>query len=779
MIDKTAVEKLLTKAQQYPALAHTYATELDRLFRAAGKKPVTFSANAWSKESMETVQRVGLHTKFADVVEITDSKVMLTAEALIKKGKRGDAFAHVFTRASGRQVNALNLFYANHASPSPSTRLHYLNKYLSSYGLGLTLKEDASADFFQRITSTDNAAKVDGPLVTVIMPAHNAENTIELALGSLLNQTWRNLQIIVVDDASTDGTLQKAKELAKRDPRVEVLNSPVNVGPYVCRNLGVLHARGQWLTVHDADDWAFPNRIEQQVQALISANALACTGSSLRMNEQGQINSPIDSACTSEDGYLRLCFVSLMIQTAYFHNELGAWDSVRVAGDAELIERLNVLGTPNIHLHRPLMLCLDHEAGLTNHQEFGLYNEAGKFKPLRFEYKKAFTTWHKIEGSKKIKAFSDDRPFFAPARLLSPKLDLDKIFSFSTTRPINKENSDQKLSHSVSKNSNQDDLVLILIPAFNSERTIEESVKSIISQEYKNIRILVIDDASTDKTYEKSLALKKVDARVSVIRNKTNVGAFSSVNIGLYQCRWEKFDYFIKHDADDLMLPNKICSQVTALKESPHAVFCTTGYSRIDHATKEVISGKNRGHNMTLYHINVFRKLGYFDETRFGGDSEYLERAILAYGEGAEIHLNERLTNAYILPSSLTSNNPLGSERRQNYQTKFKFEHEIMLQKQFFYKNSKCQSNMNHFIRAKNTVICGVATLFDRRDALRDTVKSILPQVDKLIVYQNDYYEIFDFLYHDKIEVISAKSTNIDMGDAGKFYRVQDFDDVI
>jgi hypothetical protein len=67
-------------------------------------------------------------------------------------------------------------------------------------------------------------------------------------------------------------------------------------------------------------------------------------------------------------------------------------------------------------------------------------------------------------------------------------------------------------------------------------------------------------------------------------------------------------------------------------------------------------------------------------------------------------------------------------------------------------------------------IICGVATIKGRENSLKETVTSIINQVDKLIVYQNGYKEIFDFLNNDKIEVYSSLETGIDMGDAGKFY---------
>ena len=74
-----------------------------------------------------------------------------------------------------------------------------------------------------------------------------------------------------------------------------------------------------------------------------------------------------------------------------------------------------------------------------------------------------------------------------------------------------------------------------------------------------------------------------------------------------------------------------------------------------------------------------------------------------------------------------------------------------------------------------DSIICGLATVKGREEALKDTVLSIIDQVDKLIVYQNGYKEIFDFLNNGKIEVYSSLDTGIDMGDAGKYYKVSEY----
>jgi hypothetical protein len=80
-------------------------------------------------------------------------------------------------------------------------------------------------------------------------------------------------------------------------------------------------------------------------------------------------------------------------------------------------------------------------------------------------------------------------------------------------------------------------------------------------------------------------------------------------------------------------------------------------------------------------------------------------------------------------------------------------------------------------INNQPVIVCGIATIYDRRDSLRETIESIIDQVDKLIVYQNGYKEFFEFLKNDKIELISSIDTGIDMGDAGKFYCIDKYKD--
>jgi glycosyltransferase involved in cell wall biosynthesis/peptidoglycan/xylan/chitin deacetylase (PgdA/CDA1 family) len=104
-------------------------------------------------------------------------------------------------------------------------------------------------------------------LVSVVVPAFNAERWLDTTLNSVRSQTHRALDIIVVDDGSTDRTAETAKRHAATDPRIRVLQRP-NGGLAVARNTGIAAARGEFLAPIDADDLWAPTKIEKQLLAM-------------------------------------------------------------------------------------------------------------------------------------------------------------------------------------------------------------------------------------------------------------------------------------------------------------------------------------------------------------------------------------------------------------------------------------------------------------------------------------------------------------------------------
>jgi len=106
------------------------------------------------------------------------------------------------------------------------------------------------------------------PLVSVVMPAYNAEKYISEAIESILNQSFKDFEFIIVNDASTDGTSSIIKKYAELDNRIIILNNEKNLNIAKSRNKGVEKATGKYIVTMDSDDRALPNRLQEQYDYL-------------------------------------------------------------------------------------------------------------------------------------------------------------------------------------------------------------------------------------------------------------------------------------------------------------------------------------------------------------------------------------------------------------------------------------------------------------------------------------------------------------------------------
>ncbi|AST94079.1 MULTISPECIES: glycosyltransferase family 2 protein [Sutcliffiella] len=113
-------------------------------------------------------------------------------------------------------------------------------------------------------------------LVSIVMAVHNGEQYLKDAIVGILEQTYSNIEVIIVNDGSSD----KTKEILDRitDKRVHVLHLRRNKGAAIALNLGIDHAKGKWIAIHDADDISYPERIEEQVKHIKNNKNLVAVG---------------------------------------------------------------------------------------------------------------------------------------------------------------------------------------------------------------------------------------------------------------------------------------------------------------------------------------------------------------------------------------------------------------------------------------------------------------------------------------------------------------------
>lgn len=139
------------------------------------------------------------------------------------------------------------------------------------------------------MTARDNNLNVDGqerPLVSVIMPAYNAEKYIAEAIQSVISQTYTNWELFVLDDCSTDGTAEIAEGFANADSRIHLLQNPQNMGVAKTRNRGFDIAKGEWIALLDSDDVWHVDKLEKQLALAPRGDILYC--SYALMDENGR-----------------------------------------------------------------------------------------------------------------------------------------------------------------------------------------------------------------------------------------------------------------------------------------------------------------------------------------------------------------------------------------------------------------------------------------------------------------------------------------------------------
>lgn len=128
------------------------------------------------------------------------------------------------------------------------------------------------------------------PLVSVIMPAYNAENYIKQAVESILHQSYKNLELIIINDASTDKTGDIATSYASKDKRVRVFHNKKNLKEYACRNVGLEHAKGEYIAWQDADDVSHLERLKKQLDFFAKNKTAEVVGTPMHIiNNEGNI----------------------------------------------------------------------------------------------------------------------------------------------------------------------------------------------------------------------------------------------------------------------------------------------------------------------------------------------------------------------------------------------------------------------------------------------------------------------------------------------------------
>jgi len=259
---------------------------------------------------------------------------LLAFTILLKCGEESEA-KNLLTHPHWQDSN--NKILAAAMLQTGKSRLRIINTIFSNRGF-MPIEEISNVTLDNISSNTSGhilTLSKFSPLVSIIIPCFNAEKTISTALNSLTRQTYSKLEIIVIDDCSTDNSASIIKELASQDKRIRYVRLEQNSGAYAARNRGLDVSKGKFITTHDADDWSHPQKIELQVSEVRKSRKVKAVVSHwVRTSPELEFER-----WRMEEGWIYRNVSSLMFRRSVFR-KLGYWDTVSVNADTEYYLRI-------------------------------------------------------------------------------------------------------------------------------------------------------------------------------------------------------------------------------------------------------------------------------------------------------------------------------------------------------------------------------------------------------------------------------------------------------
>ncbi|WP_158299646.1 glycosyltransferase family 2 protein [Glycomyces paridis] len=335
--------------------------------------------------------------------------------------------ARFLLRCYGRRMRPLErgalLADLAHPDPAVSGRGGSESAWLARLGAlcgqpGLRLDpvgEDAALPRFDRLRAAP-VPRVEGPKVSVVVTAFRPGRELLTAVRSLVEGSWANLEVLVVDDASGEAFGPVLDAAAALDERVRVIRRPVNGGTFAARNTAFDAATGDFVTGLDADDWAAPGRLARSVAPLLADPALQLTyGEAFLFNEDLTVTRPGRVLATTSTA-------SMTLRRSVI-DRVGYYDEVRKGADTEFLHRIGAAFGPAAvrRLDGVRDTLMRQAPGSLSREEFG----PGWKHPSRRAYQSAYPLWHKAiakgTADPRLERDPEERPFAAPHRITAAR----------------------------------------------------------------------------------------------------------------------------------------------------------------------------------------------------------------------------------------------------------------------------------------------------------------------------------------------------------------------
>ena len=445
------------------------------------------------------------------------------------------------------------------------------------------------------------------PKVSIIIPVYNASLYLEQCLECVINQTLKDIEIICVDDGSTDSSVSIINSYAQIDNRIKILQQK-NQFAGVARNTGLANATGKYIIFLDSDDNIKKDMIQELYEKAenTSADIVLCKiiKKNIRLGTLVEAEYSLKtellnaSVFNYEDipnsifqltipapfnkFYLKSFLINKKLQFQALHNAndmymsyaaLALADKIAYVDKALYIYQFNAKGNLSSKRKKSPFCFIEALIGLKDtlieHNRFDILKQSfitlclGQYVYQLNEMKDVITRYEILKEVLKDPLSVLQYPEECYSK--TDKQNRGKLKELEQI--INWQYQSLKWEMSVPtilvSNKVKDPIVTVIIPVYNVEKYVGDCLKSIISQSLENIEILCIDDGSTDFSRERVLKIARQDSRISVITEK-NSGQSVARNTGIQHARG-KYIYYM--DADDILEKDALKSCVKYMEE--------------------------------------------------------------------------------------------------------------------------------------------------------------------------------------------------------------------
>lgn len=273
---------------------------------------------------------------FSSCIKLIDKSLRVDLmSTLVSHGYWDDACSEI---VSGLPEQEKALWVAKSAELKFGNKKAVLSAFNAGYlrkGL-VPLFIDGESDDFFRLLRTPVAiyeSELDAPKVSVIVTAFNAQDTFDYAIRSILEQSYPNIEIIVVDDCSESPLSIDAYKAPVKGRSVKLLRLSVNSGPYAARNAALDCCTGEYVATHDSDDWMHPQKLERHIAEMQSGAVVASYSKHVRVTADGRL------ALENHGRFIGDGPITSVFHRSVF-DRIGRFRPVRTRGDIEFKSRL-------------------------------------------------------------------------------------------------------------------------------------------------------------------------------------------------------------------------------------------------------------------------------------------------------------------------------------------------------------------------------------------------------------------------------------------------------